>query len=494
MVAVAEIRKGSAVRWTQRHPWTGDVIRTVDAFCSSDPFPVVMADGRTVVELVNLTCHRVARVADLNCDPAATLPPKRVESKPLPRESKPPKRETPAPKTETRPAGNVSGSGDVSSSAVIAPVNVLAIDFLNLLVRAWHVGKPTETHAVRSLFQTTANAIRKLNPQRIVFAMDGGHDLRSSLLPAYKAHRPPSDPNLTAQKELAEQALQIAGFQTIRITGWEADDVLASLAASHPGVVIVSSDKDLLAMAGRARIYHPWGAGEFVTPESKLGVPAGQVTDFLAMVGDTSDGIPGVVGIGEKTAGPLLEKWDNLEGILTAAMTGRIVGAIGKKLKEQNAAALLCRRVVELNTTLPLPELTPRSPRAAWQNRLQDLRLGSVVAILDALPNPETTPPLEGVLSAPSAKGEQDEIDGETAEAGNAGSELVTTVTSKRLDAGESHQSETDAAAAAGVGLAGGYSISSGDCVFRSISEPIRQGLSIEARFHGPDRGVIFAW
>lgn len=259
--------------------------------------------------------------------------------------------------------------------------SILAIDFLNVLVRAWHAGKPTETHAVRSLFQTVANTIRKLQPKHVVFALDGGHALRSQLLPEYKAHRPDPDPGLQAQKALAEQALQICGFQAVRVPEWEADDVLASIACRHPDTVIVSSDKDLLALSGQAercRIYHPWADGAFVTAEEKLGLPSGQVTDYLALCGDTSDGIPGVKGCGPKTALQLLQDHDSLEGILTAAVTGQIKGAIGQKLKEQREAALLCRRVVELNLNLPLPELQTWRPVADWQTRLQELRLGSV--------------------------------------------------------------------------------------------------------------------
>lgn len=285
------------------------------------------------------------------------------------------------------PAGH-AGKSDDPGAVARANFSVVAVDFLNVLVRAWHAGKPTETHAVRSLFQTVANTIRKLQPKHVVFALDGGHALRSQLLPEYKAHRPDPEPGLQAQKALAEQALQICGFQAVRVPEWEADDVLASIACRHPDTVIVSSDKDLLALSGQAercRIYHPWADGAFVTAEEKLGLPAGQVTDYLALCGDTSDGIPGVKGCGPKTALQLLQDHDSLEGILTAAVTGQIKGAIGQKLKEQREAALLCRRVVELNLNLPLPELQTWRPVADWQTRLQELRLGSVASIMESL-------------------------------------------------------------------------------------------------------------
>lgn len=264
---------------------------------------------------------------------------------------------------------------------------VLAVDFLNVLVRAFHAGKPTETHAVRSMFQTVANAVRSLRPERIVFAMDGGHAHRTALLPTYKAHRPPAEPLLVAQRELAEKALNVAGFQTIRVQDFEADDVLASIATANPGTVIVSSDKDLLALCGIARVYHPWGAGEFVTAESKLGLPAGQVTDYLALCGDSSDGIPGVKGIGPKTALELLTEFDSLESILIAATLGQIKGAKGVTLKERRDEALKSRQLVELRASLPLPELRPWHHPLGCQQTLQSMGLGSVAAILDSLQN-----------------------------------------------------------------------------------------------------------
>lgn len=262
---------------------------------------------------------------------------------------------------------------------------MLAIDFLNLLVRAFHAGAPSEIHAVRGMFQTVASAVRALRPERIVFALDGGHDHRTALLPQYKAHRAPSEPALVAQKQLAEDAIRVAGIPAIRVAGFEADDVLATIGTRFQGTVLCSSDKDLLALSGICRIYHPWSGGQFVSPEEKLGLSAGYVTDYLALCGDSSDGIPGVKGIGPKTAVALLEEYGSLESILVAAKSGAIKGASGRKIAEQAAEALLCRRVVELRANLTIPEIPAWRPPAGWQHRLQDMRLGAVAAILNGL-------------------------------------------------------------------------------------------------------------
>lgn len=285
---------------------------------------------------------------------------------------------------------------------------ILAVDFLNVLVRAFHAGKPTETHAVRSMFQTVASAIRTLQPEIVVFAMDGGHKHRSELLPSYKAHRPPMPPELVKQMELAAQAIALAGWQAIRVQDFEADDVIASIVAKHSGVVVCSCDKDLLALAGRARIYHPWKGGEFVTPEDKLGLPAGQVTDYLSLCGDHSDGIPGILGVGPKTALKLLTEFGTLEGVLAAAATGKIPGAMSAVIKSQSAEALTCRAVVQMRDSLTLPELKNTPLAAGWQWRLELLRLGSVAAIIESL---ENTPLKDDGQTSSAATGKAERVD-----------------------------------------------------------------------------------
>lgn len=396
----------------------------------------------------------------------------------------------------TRPPGRVSG-GLVAGDRSTSRVEVLAIDFLNLLVRAYHSGTKTETHAVRSMFQTVAGAIRELGPELVVFAMDGGHDHRTALLPQYKAHRPEPEPLLQSQKLLAEQAIAAAGFQSIRVQGFEADDVLASIARQRSGVVICSCDKDLLALCGVARVYHPWSGGKFVTAEERLELPAGQVTDFLALCGDSSDGIPGVKGIGPKTALELLNEFGDLEAILAAATVGAIPGAVGKKLKEQREAALICRQVVELRDALKLPELVSWRPRSNWRDQLQALRLGSVEAIVSSLkPHLENTPTEERkpVLSAST---EQDEQNGR-----DELRKLATDPPAPKLQPDQpSRDRQPEFRPPAGSVVPGdeaGRTLAtagpSSGIITRSISEPIRRGLNFAQRWDGPDRGLVSCW
>lgn len=417
------MKHGTDIFWTQRD-YSGNAVRVIRTRTVGEPFDIERSAGG-VVRCVRLAVNRLAKLDDISRnEPDAKRLAKQgrtdhsevdsrtrnaghaktsggvvasvsVRLEEIPsvqhlagRDTEPAWNEASPAKEPKRTASSGTGSTERTATAVpVERINVLAIDFLNILVRAFHAGKPTETHAVRSMFQTVANAIRFLKPAHVVFAMDGGHKMRSQLLPQYKAHRPPEDPALTAQKRLAEDALYICGFDMIRILDWEADDVLATLANQFTDIVIASCDKDLLSLTqnNRCRIYHPWGAGEFMDSETKLGIPAHQVTDFLALCGDTSDGIPGVKGIGPKTAVALLAEYDSLEAIIVAAKLGNIKGANGQKIGAQHQDALLCRQVVELNNRLPIKELTGFQPHPDWRMELQNMRLGSVAAIMESL-------------------------------------------------------------------------------------------------------------
>jgi hypothetical protein len=247
-----------------------------------------------------------------------------------------------------------------------------------------------------------------------------------------------------------------------------------------------------------------------VDPETKLGLPAGQVADFLALCGDTSDGIPGVKGIGEKTAAALLAEYGSLECILTAAALGKIPGAIGKKLNEQRDAALTCREVVQLRESLPLPELLPWTPPVGFQQGLQSIGLGSVAAILDGVltvarsvsdrdagpfgeqphSRPEDRsgydnhPQRETALSATTAKVEQG---GSVVGDGNAERP------SSAMDEVQVHEAETPVTQSERTVGPNSERVA-GIRVTRSMNEPIRQGLTMAQRWDAEDRGMISCW
>lgn len=522
---LADLRPGTDCVWTLRHPWNGEPRGTRVVRTAAEPF-AIPRNGQLPVEVVELTCKRLAKVEDLRiwkCEDVAdadqlesvrTAEPTGLDAGGGRQCSSPTTRRDDVDAEPVRtgdsalPAGSGSSPDLLRAAAFQRPVaterpqaepsqpcKVLAIDFLNLLVRAYHAGKPTETHAVRSLFQTMASAVRALRPERIVFALDGGHAHRDALLPAYKAHRPAPEPLLVKQRELAERALKAAGLQAVRVVDFEADDIIASIADFHQNVVICSSDKDLLALGGYARIYHPWGAGAFVTAEEMLGLPSGQVTDFLALCGDTSDGVPGVKGIGEKTALALLQQFGSLEAILCAARTLRIPGAVGKKLREQSADALLCHRVIELRSDLPIPALEPWRPPAGWETALQSMGLGSVAAIIEALlafvADTRSQNPCVGGLSAATGKAELSE----SCANGNPESPPAA-VEGRSFD--QVPTSPIPAAVNPSTGQPVREDTASGIASTRiqrsKLSEFVTLNRSVDENFSGPDRGVIACW
>ena len=276
---------------------------------------------------------------------------------------------------------------------------VVIVDFMNLLVRAWYAGKPTQTHAVKSAIFTVANTIERLSPEYVIFAMDGGHAERSRLYPNYKAHRTEKPPELIAQIQLAQEAIEAIGWPMIRVVEWEADDVIASLVTilhgHSAGTVICSRDKDLLQLLGKAQVHHPWDTGKWINKKTvleKYGVSFDQIGDYLALCGDSSDGVPGVAGIGPKTAAELLAKHGNLEAILEAARLEWIPGSAGKKLKACRPEAELSRKLVTLNSGLEIPndwtDWPALEPRAGWVEELRRLDLGTCVQrLLDIIPS-----------------------------------------------------------------------------------------------------------
>jgi 5'-3' exonuclease len=208
-------------------------------------------------------------------------------------------------------------------------------------------GRPV--NALRGFLDTVATLITRERPARLAVCLDldWRPQFRVDLIPSYKAHRvavpePDGQPDieevpdeLTPQVDMILEVLDAYGIATAGAPGFEADDVLGTLAARErqDPVVVVSGDRDLLQLVGddpvRVRVlYLGRGLAKATTfgPEEvaeRYGVPvdrAGAAYAELALLrGDASDGLPGVAGIGEKTAATLLAQHGSLEGILAAA-------------------------------------------------------------------------------------------------------------------------------------------------------------------------------
>lgn len=217
----------------------------------------------------------------------------------------------------------------------------LLLDTSSLLYRAFF-GLPTSikapdgmvVNAVHGYLDMTARLYASRRPDQIVHVYDDVFvpAARAAVYPPYKAHRPEDPPELPPQFGLLEEALAALGETTARSEGWEADDAIAALCASAaPGdeVEIVTGDRDLLQLVrddGPAVrvLFTVKGVTELAEFDeaavlAKYGVPSSRYVDFAILRGDPSDGLPGVSGIGEKTAQKLVQAHPDLQAILASA-------------------------------------------------------------------------------------------------------------------------------------------------------------------------------
>ncbi|MBI5788337.1 MAG: DNA polymerase I [Candidatus Schekmanbacteria bacterium] len=217
------------------------------------------------------------------------------------------------------------------------------------------------TNAVYGFTRMLLKVIREEQPDYLAMVYDSkGPTFRHEQYAEYKSQRPPMPDDLVRQlpyiKRVVE-ALSIAGFE---LPGYEADDLIGTLAgkavAQGMEVVIISGDKDIWQLVNdKVQVYDEI-RGEHYNPETvtaKLGVKPSQVIDVMALAGDSSDNIPGVPGIGIKTAVSLIQKFDTLENLL--ANIPQVSGkACREKLAKHTQEANLSRQLVTINTQAPV--------------------------------------------------------------------------------------------------------------------------------------------
>jgi 5'-3' exonuclease len=269
---------------------------------------------------------------------------------------------------------------------------LLAVDAPSLYFRAFHgipesaaktdAGEPV--NAVRGFMDMLAQLIRTRHPDRIVCALDASWRpaWRVALVPSYKKHRVAHGDveevpaALEKQIPVLLEVLAAVGIPAFGVDGYEADDVLGTLAATQPAPVeVVSGDRDLFQLVDDARgtrlLYCGRGVAKLedtdnAAVEAKYGVPARWYADFAAMRGDPSDGLPGVPGVGEKTAARLIARYGGVAEIIAALDDPDAGFAPGVRTKlaaakEYLAAALpVCRVALDV----PLPDFDAAMPTA----------------------------------------------------------------------------------------------------------------------------------
>jgi 5'-3' exonuclease len=260
---------------------------------------------------------------------------------------------------------------------------LLAVDAPSLYFRAFHgipesaaqtdAGEPV--NAIKGFLDMLASLVRTRRPDRVVCALDANWRpaWRVALVPSYKRHRLAPNggeevPNaLVPQIGVLLEVLEAVGIPAFGVPGYEADDVLGTLAATQPGPVeVVSGDRDLYQLVDDARgtrlLYCGRGVSKLddcdeAAVQAKYGVPARWYADFAALRGDPSDGLPGVPGVGEKTAARLITRYGGAVQILAALDDPDAAFAPGLRAKlaasaDYLAAALpVCR--VALDVALP---------------------------------------------------------------------------------------------------------------------------------------------
>lgn len=245
-------------------------------------------------------------------------------------------------------------------------MKAIAFDFTAMVHRAFHTGTPNPG----GLANVWAMAILlEQEPDFCVLAVDKpGRTFRHELFPSYKESRgkkPGREEEQAKIREHQTKALDelatMYGLRTVGIAGYEADDVIATFArlAVERGcdeVRIVANDKDLLQLVGGPVFMHHFPGVEQSHPldvVAKLGVYPEQVVDYLAMVGDSVDDIPGVKGVGPKGAVDLIQEFGSIEAVLTAAPEH--VGKAGQRVQAAGPEHLaLMRTLVRLRNTAPL--------------------------------------------------------------------------------------------------------------------------------------------
>ncbi|MCX7150440.1 MAG: DNA polymerase I, partial [Rhodocyclales bacterium] len=263
---------------------------------------------------------------------------------------------------------------------------LLLVDGSSYLYRAFHAlpdlrtaaGEPTG--AIRGVLSMlrVLEADYKADFRAVVFDAKG-KTFRDDWYPDYKAHRPSMPEDLVAQIEPLHQCIRAAGWPLLMIDGVEADDVIGTLsqqaAAAGIACVISTGDKDLAQLVNQHVTLINTMNNETLDPagvKAKFGVPPERIVDYLALVGDTSDGVPGVAKVGPKTAVKWLDAYGSLDAIVAHA--AEIGGAVGENLRQHLDFLPLGVKLVTVVCDVPLPQaVTDLAPLAADTTKLAEL-------------------------------------------------------------------------------------------------------------------------
>ena len=250
---------------------------------------------------------------------------------------------------------------------------IAVIDGNSLMHRAFHaIRQPMSApdgrspNALFGFFNMFIKLVDTFRPDGVICAFDRGKPrVRMEMLPQYKAQRPPMDPALHEQFPMVKELLGALDVPVCELEGWEGDDILGTLAhrgeAAGYEMLLFTGDRDMyqLATANVKIVSTKKGVSDVVimTPESVddlyHGITPELVPDFYGLKGDTSDNIPGVPGVGDKTAAKLLGAYGSLEGIYEHI--DELRGKQKERMEENRDAAFTSRKVATIVRDLDFP-------------------------------------------------------------------------------------------------------------------------------------------
>ncbi len=249
-----------------------------------------------------------------------------------------------------------------------APPDIVLVDGSSYLYRAFHALPPLTssrgepTGALLGVLNMLLKFLKDYAPPRIAVVFDApGRTFRDDLYTEYKAHRPPMPDDLRVQTGPLLEAVRALGLPVLRVAGVEADDVIGTLAKRSVErgwrVLISTGDKDMAQLVdGNVSLINTMSNTvlDRAGVKAKFDVYPEQMVDYLALVGDSSDNIPGIDKVGPKTAAKWLERFRSLDGIIENA--SGIEGKVGENLRTGLATLELSRQLATIRTDVGLAE------------------------------------------------------------------------------------------------------------------------------------------
>ena len=273
----------------------------------------------------------------------------------------------------------------------------LIVDGNSLMHRAFHAlplmdADGVYTNAIFGFLNMLLKVIREQRAKYLAVCFDEhGPSFRHQIYAEYKAGRHATPPELVQQLETIRTLLDDMGIRRFSLQGWEADDLMGtlSLQGAKEGVtpMLLTGDRDALQLVGQGTelMFTRKGISETIlfTPEKVMeeyGFRPDQVTDWKGLAGDASDHIPGIPGVGDKTAVKLLQQYDTLENILAHA--GEVKGKLGEKLDQYGDQARFCKELATIHRDAPVNFALADcilGDAMEWIPELEKLRLVSLI-------------------------------------------------------------------------------------------------------------------